>query len=253
MTELRADRRAVIGVLGGMGPAATADFYAKIVQATPAERDQDHPRTLIWSDPSIPDRTGALIASGPHPGPQLAAGARMLERSGADVIAVPCNTAHAFLPEIRAAVEVPVLDMVLETRDRVLEMLAPGGRAGLLATHGTIRARLYEQAFAQRGEPLLVPSGEQQERVMEAIRQVKGDPESAAAAQTLCSAVADLAERGAGVVIAGCTEIPVALAGAVGLAAPVVDSTEVLAQTVVRWALSHSGREQDEETERWSA
>ncbi|WP_336992774.1 aspartate/glutamate racemase family protein [Leucobacter sp. VD1] len=253
MSAIRGGDRAVIGVLGGMGPAATADFYAKIVQATPAQRDQDHPRTLIWSDPSIPDRTGALLASGPHPGPQLAAGARMLERSGADVIAVPCNTAHAFLPEIRAAVGIPVLDMVLETRNRVWEMLEPGGRAGLLATDGTIRARLYEEAFAQRDEPLLVPDAAQQARVMEAIRQVKGDPVSAAAAQTLCAAVAELAERGAGVVIAGCTEIPVALAAAEGLAVPVVDSTEVLAQAAVQWALTHSSSKQNEEIERWSA
>ncbi|MBL3686347.1 amino acid racemase [Leucobacter zeae] len=253
MSATRAGDRAVIGVLGGMGPAATADFYAKIVQSTPAQRDQDHPRTLIWSDPSIPDRTGALLASGPHPGPHLAAGARILERSGADVISVPCNTAHAFLPEIRAAVGIPVLDMVIETRDRVLDMLGPGARAGLLATDGTIRARLYEQAFAQRGEPLLVPAADEQARVMEAIRQVKGDPGSAVAAQALCAAVAELAERGAGVVIAGCTEIPVALAGAVGLAVPVVDSTEVLAQAVVRWALTHSCGERNEETERWSA
>ena len=253
MSASRTTATAVIGVLGGMGPAATADFYAKIVQATPAQRDQDHPRTLIWSDPTIPDRTGALIARGPHPGPQLAAGARKLERSGADVIAVPCNTAHAFLPEIRAAIGIPVLDMVIETRDRVLDLLGTGSTAGLLATDGTIRSRLYEHAFEQRGERLLVPADQQQDRVMEAIRQVKGDAGWVAAAQILCSAVADLAERGAGVVIAGCTEIPVALAGAEELAVPVVDSTEALADAAVRWALSHTREDTDEENERWSA
>lgn len=230
--------RRVVGVLGGMGPAATADFYGKIVQITPAERDQDHLRTLIWSDPTIPDRTGALVDRGPHPGRQLADGARILADSGAHVIAVPCNTAHAFLPEIRAAVDVPVLDMILATRDRALGMVQPGMHVGLLATHGTIRARLYEQAFAERGVTVMTPDARLQEDVMDAIRLVKKQPQDPEATRLLEAAVAELSAEGAGVVIAGCTEIPVALATSEHLAVPIIDSTDVLAHAVVDWAFS---------------
>ncbi|MBC9954015.1 amino acid racemase [Leucobacter sp. cx-42] len=232
--------RRVVGVLGGMGPAATADFYGKIVQITPAERDQDHLRTLIWSDPTIPDRTGALVDRGPHPGRQLADGARILENSGAHVIAVPCNTAHAFLPEIRAAVDVPVLDMIAATRDRALGMLQAGGSVGILATHGTIRARLYEQAFAERGVAVMLPDERLQSNVMDAIRLVKKQPQDAEATRLLEQAVTELSQSGAGVVIAGCTEIPVALAGSAHLEVPLIDSTDVLAHAVVDWAFSGS-------------
>ncbi|WP_416446135.1 aspartate/glutamate racemase family protein [Leucobacter sp. HNU] len=110
----------VVGVLGGMGPAATADFYRKLVEATPARRDQDHLRTLIWSDPSIPDRAEAFLRGGPSPVRGLLAGARLLEESGADFIAVPCNTAHLFLGAVRRRAGIPVLDMIGSTVDEIL-------------------------------------------------------------------------------------------------------------------------------------
>lgn len=232
----------VIGILGGMGPAATADFYAKIVRATPALRDQDHPQALIWSDPSIPDRTSALAGSGPHPGPQLADGARRLERGGAGLIAVPCNTAHAFLAEIQAAVDIPVLNMIEETRDRVIEDgLVPARKIALLATLGTVRARLYQHAFARSGVEVVVPPASLQERVAEAIACVKSDASDARAGELLASVVAAFAADGIDAVIAGCTELPIALAQVSALPLRVVDPTQVLAEAVVREAFAEAG------------
>ena len=92
-----------IGVLGGMGHLATVDFYAKLVRLTPAHADRDHLRVIIDSNPKIPDRTAGLTGEGPDPTPALVATARGLERAGADLIAIPCNSAHAYLPAIRSA------------------------------------------------------------------------------------------------------------------------------------------------------
>src|SRR5690348_7801651 len=104
----------VIGVLGGMGPRATVDFYSKLIAATPAECEQDHLRVHIDSNPQIPDRSEALAGRGESPGTVLAAMAAGLERAGADFLVMPCNTAHAFEPEIRAAVNVPFVSMIDE-------------------------------------------------------------------------------------------------------------------------------------------
>src|SRR5205823_10945930 len=105
----------IVGILGGMGPAATADLYAKIIAATPATRDQDHLHVVIWADPTVPDRSTALLHGGEDPTPWLLRGAQRLVEMGAALIAVPCNTAHAFLPRIAGEVPVPFLHMMAET------------------------------------------------------------------------------------------------------------------------------------------
>lgn len=244
--ETRELRHPIIGILGGMGPAATADFYAKIVRATPALRDQDHPQAVIWSDPSIPDRTTALRGTGPHPGPKLMEGARKLEGAGATLIAVPCNTAHAFLAEIQAAVDIPVLNMVEEARDLVLECgLAPGGVVALLATEGTLRARLYQHVFARTGIDVLLPDAADQLLVNEAIALVKADANDPRAGVLLTGVVEGFERAGVRAIIAGCTELPIALGHVSGLEAEIIDPTEALATAVVREVLSYSEDDED--------
>src|SRR5262245_16312339 len=103
------DAHKTIGVIGGMGPAATADLFAKLLAATPAERDQDHLRVLIDNNPHLPDRNAAIAGRGPSPGPHLAESARGLERAGADFLIMACNTAHAFVADIEAAISIPLL------------------------------------------------------------------------------------------------------------------------------------------------
>ena len=86
-----------IGILGGMGPEATADLFYRIVKATPVERDQDHPRTIIYSNSKVPDRTPAIAGEGESPLPEMLMAARSLEGEGADFLIIPCNTAHYFI------------------------------------------------------------------------------------------------------------------------------------------------------------
>ncbi|WCS24003.1 amino acid racemase [Methylobacterium sp. NMS14P] len=222
----------MLGVLGGMGPMATVDFLAKLVRATPAGRDQDHIPTLVCSAVDIPDRADAILGAGPDPLPAMRAALARLEAGGATRIAIPCNTAHHWHAALQAGTGLPILHIV----DAVAETLArtgigAGGRIGLLATDGTLRAGLYREQLARRGVACRAPGPEGQATVAAAIRLVKAH--RAAEARPLLEAqVRALAEAGCDRVVMACTEIPLALAGRdpSGL---LVDATEALARACV--------------------
>jgi len=233
-TEPRAAHR-IVGVLGGMGPLATADFYAKLVRLTPARADQDHLRVVIDSNPKIPDRTAALTGEGPDPTPALVATARALVRAGAELIAIPCNSAHAFLSAVRQGVTVPVLDMVDEVAAAVAA-LDPAPRAiGLLAASGTLRAGLYQRALAARRIGLVEPTPDEQEAVMAVIRAVKTGDLAPGVRERARESAGKLIERGAEALVLGCTELPLVL-GSQDVPVPVFDSTAILAAAAVREA-----------------
>ncbi len=227
------DTARTIGVIGGMGPEATVDFFAKLVAATPAERDQDHLRVLIDNDPTIPDRNAAIAGSGPSPAPRLAAMARGLVTAGAELLVMPCNGAHAFADAVRAAVpEVPFLSLIDATVEATLARL-PGVRAvGLLATDGTLSARLYHDAFERAGVAPLAPVAADQRALMAAIYALKRGAADAATRGVLRGVAERLAQAGAEAVIAACTEVPLLLregdvvSGAAPL--PVIASTDAL-------------------------
>ncbi len=231
----------VLGVLGGMGPLATADFYAKLVRLTPARTDQDHLRVIIDSNPKIPDRTAGLEGRGPDPTPALTATARALERAGVDLIAIPCNSAHAYLEPIRRAVRVRVLD-IMEEVARAAAALTPRPRAvGLLATPGTLRARLYHRALAREGIAVIAPSGDEEASVERAIQAVKAGDLGDVVRARAREAAAVLVRRGADAIVLGCTELPLVL-GPDDAPVPVLDGTEILAAAALREALPEFSR-----------
>jgi aspartate racemase len=226
----------IIGILGGMGPEATADLFREITRATPAEVDQDHVRVLIYSNPKIPDRTRAILGNGEDPLPALVASAKVLEKAGAGIIAVPCNAAHFFLSQVQAEVRVPILNMILETF-RTLRASLPGIRSiGLLAATGTIRSGVYSTVLAAEGVDTIAPDAEDQSRVHGAILQIKSGKHDHAISVTLHSVGARLIAAGAEAVILGCTEIPIAFnPNAVDYLS--LNPTRVLAHAAVDWAL----------------
>jgi aspartate racemase len=227
-----ADDRPVVGVLGGMGPAATADFFQKLVVATPAENDQDHLRVLIWSDPLVPDRTAALLGDGPDPTAWMIRGARLLVAGGVDLIAVPCNTAHAFLDAVEGEVGVEIVHMIDRTA-RVVAALTPTvRRIGLLATPGTVRARLYDDWLSRYGIGVVAPDERDQVVVAEVIARVKAGRWRRSDAAAIAEVGQRLVDRGAQALIAGCTEIPL-IFGAANTTVPVIDPTLALADAVV--------------------
>jgi len=234
-------RGVVVGVLGGMGPAATADFYQKLVDATPATTDQQHLRVVMWSDPTVPDRTAALMDDGPDPTPWLLRGLRILTEAGADLIAMPCNTAHAFFTPAAGRTGVPIVHMIDQAVRAVIEITPPVRRVGLLATTGTLRAGLYQDWLGRAGLQAVLPTDDDQEDlVATAIRAVKAGDRGSRVSGLLEVAGAGLVHRGAQVIIAGCTEIPLVV-GEWCASIPVIDPTRVLARAVVAAALGTAG------------
>ena len=135
-----------IGILGGMGPLATADLFRKITCLTKADCDNDHIRVYIDSNARIPDRTSAILAGGTDPVPEMTSALRHLEDCGADCIIMPCNTAHYFLPQLQAKTEIPFLSMLSATA-KTCAAKFPGKTAAVLGTKGTLATGLYDRAL----------------------------------------------------------------------------------------------------------
>ena len=194
----------ILGVLGGMGPAATLEFLAKVQAYTPAERDQDHIRVIADINPKAPDRN----VPGSGAGAVLAEMAVALRGAGAEVLAMPCNTAHAHVDMIQRASGLPLVDMI----DLGAEEAAQSGamRAGVLGTKGSLR--LYREYLAARAMGLVALSAESQERFMQTLYRIKAGDEGQQAQEEMQAYAAELAANGAEVLIAGCTEVPLVLA-----------------------------------------
>ena len=130
-----------IGILGGMGPLATADLFRKITLLTDAARDNDHIRVYIDSNARIPDRTAAILSGGTDPVPEMASALRSLEACGASCVIMPCNTAHYFLPRLQAMTKLPFLSILTAAAESCARQF-PGRTVGILATRGTLAAGL---------------------------------------------------------------------------------------------------------------
>ena len=214
----------LLGVLGGMGPAATVDFLAKLQTATPAASDAEHIRVVMDLNPRVPDRHTASKAAGTELGRMAA----RLRDMGAEVLAMPCNTAHQHRDEIEAASGLTLIDMVLETAQAAVDS---GARTvGVLATPGG--ERLYTAALAAVGARMVAPEGEDRATLMRLIAGVKAGDLAEEARAVMAGLAVALVERGADCLIAGCTEVPLLL-DAANAPARLWDSTAVLAERCV--------------------
>ncbi len=222
-----------IGVIGGMGPAAAADVFAKLIAATGAKRDQDHLRILIDNNPRIPDRHAAIAGKGPSPGPALAASAAGLERMGADCITIACNTAHAFEDEIKAVIAIPLISMIEATADAAAATGAT--RVGVLEADGCRRAKLYQNAFAVRGVEALLLGKEAQAAFMQLIFRVKAGDVGIETRNAMRAHAIHLNARGAQAIVAACTEVPLVL-DADELAVPLINSNDALVARAISFA-----------------
>lgn len=230
-----------VGVVGGVGPAATVDFLAKLVGNTPAARDQDHLKVIVEQNPQIPDRTAHLIGDGPDPTVSLYATCKRLEQGGANLVAIPCNTAHAFVERIQPRLSIPIVNMLSVTAQYLRERFPSLREVGVLATSGTLASGVYADALAAQGLSQIAPPPELQARVMAAIygeRGVKAGFAEGACRDDIEAALDGVVRMGARVVLLGCTELPLLLPagerqGAAGARVMLVDPTEVLARACV--------------------
>jgi len=258
--------RQIIGILGGLGPYAHLPLEKRLLDAAReyagVVREQDFPEWILSSMPQTPDRTSATLGNGPSPMPWLLRGLRRLEPHrrqdgeeipGADSVLIPCNTAHIFLHHLRSATSLPLLDMVSLCAQHVGHLVKPGTRIGLLATTGTLKSRLYHRALEANGLSALSPfeseNGEELQRdlVMAAIFGPAGSSQAGSqglknlgaaavphARRSLLQAAELLVEgMGCQALIAGCTEIHLAIPEKEVLGVPLVDPLEILAREAI--------------------
>ena len=253
----------VIGILGGLGPHAHIEFESLLLEAAakalgrPAS-DQDYPSWVVSSMPGTPDRTRALLEDTESPVEAMIESASRL--SHASFAVIPCNTAHAFLEEVRRHTALPFLDMIRSTSERAVERVGARGSIGLLAVSGTLRTGLYQKkirAIAPRARvlsPFDLPDGEElQERlVMEPVfgpsrpTDKRGGIKSGAfrdpgrreeLAEPLRKAARILADAGASLVLTACTEIPLVLGRESADGVPLLDPMAVAAEEAIEIAL----------------
>lgn len=227
-----------VGILGGMGPEATAAFFREVIRLTPAETDQEHLKIVVVNDPKIPDRTRHLLEGGESPAPLLVAAARDLQRMGADLIAIPCNTAHAYYREIRSAVRIPVLHIVKETVRRAADVLGEGTRRiGIMSTQATLQVNLYQPPLKRYGYDPVIPDAETQDLISAAIKVLKSQNGWERASEWLSTAAVALQKQGCGALLLACTELGLV---PIRVRLPLLDSLKILAKATVDYSLAPS-------------
>ena len=235
-----------IGILGGMGPQAGFDLATTVTAETLASRDQDHIPVVVWSQPGIPDRTAWLSdSSAADPAPAMVEGFRALERAGAGVAGMACNTAHTpiLFDRVRAELDhagarIRILHLIEETVAGIRQTHPGLQKVGILATRGTLTARLYHAALEEAGFAPI--SHEDPDRLTDAIyhpaKGIKACAHQAThfAREEVESAVRELTRRGAEAIILGCTELPLALPGTAFEGITLVNPTRMLARALIR-------------------
>jgi aspartate racemase len=220
----------IVGIIGGMGPEATVDLMRRVLAKTAAQDDADHVHLIVESNPKIPSRIAHLIeGTGADPTPELIRIAANLQRAGADALAIPCNTAHAYADSIRRAVSIPLLDMVNLTVEHIVRA---GGKArvGVLASTAVHSTALYSAALSAHDIEVIRPVG--QDDVMALIKRIKRGDTGLQAQVALGRIALDLAVQSDLLLIA-CSELSVIAAG---ITVPFVDSLDILAQAIVDFA-----------------
>lgn len=232
--------KGLIGVLGGMGPAATVDLFNKFVTFTAAQQDQEHIPLIISSIPDIPDRTEALMHHGSSPLPVMRDYMHKLEDAGAECIVIPCNTAHYWFEELKDTCHVDMLSIVETIISEVRD--CGKSRIGLLSTNATMYMGLYQKGIESQGLTCISPETDSQHKVMESIYAMKSG--NITHAQKLINEQANiLFSRGAEIIILGCTEIPVIMADTIKEQPHLyIDSTASLVRSGIKWYENRVGR-----------
>ncbi len=223
-----------VGIIGGMGPEATSDFFQKLIKATPAIKDQDHLRVIIDSNTNIPDRVQAILGNGPSPVAEIVKSVKLLEKAGAEIYVMPCNTAHYYYGEIAKEVEGEFFHIMKVVANHIVSKYPAVEKVGLLATTGTIDSGLYHKAFKEFGLKTIVPDDFTQLEVMEAIFAPWGIKAGKYkdAKTVLKRSAQKLISNGAELIVMGCTDLPLALEKK-DVQVNLLDSSEVLANEVV--------------------
>jgi aspartate racemase len=221
-----------LGILGGMGPAASAEFVTRLVAQTPASCDQEHIPFVLWNNPQIPDRSTSLRNSDDRPLPFLLEGIQILKAARCDLIVIPCNTAHFWYDEM-AKMKVPIVHIVDSVADALREVGATG-TIGVMGTQATVDLGLYQYKLNKAGWSCIVPSKEEMDTLVQpAINLIKSGDMSRAYDMFIL-VIDSLIARGATAVVLGCTEIPLAVNQNTRDAVPLINSIDSLVKSAIK-------------------
>ncbi len=199
-----------LGILGGMGPAASAEFVLRLVKQTPANKDQDHIPFVLWSDPTVPDRSTSMRNGDDKPVPYLLDGIRGLKAAGCNLIVIPCNTAHFWFHKF-SNLNVEIIHIVDSVADALRNVNIIDSKIGVIGTQATIELGLYQYRLNKLGWNCIVPSKEEMNTLVQpAIDLIKAN-QIEAAHPMLIKIICSLIDKGAKAVVLGCTEIPLSV------------------------------------------
>ncbi len=221
-----------IGVIGGMGPAATASFMQRIIDLTRVDDDAEHVPLLVDMNPQIPSRIDAILKSTENPGPELARMAKALEERGAQALTMPCNTAHFYSDYIEGAVDIPMLNMLILAAKQIKALIGEG-KVGMLASPLTDQVGIFRDAFKPFGLSVIFPKDA--DYVLSIIRRIKAGGITADMGQKLSELGKALEIRGADCLLIGCSEFSL-LTGQVKTDLPVFDTVDILAREAIRFS-----------------
>lgn len=227
-----------VGIMGGLGPEATADFFSKLITKTQtqiqAQTDQDHLHVLIDNNPGVANRHLSIRGETPSVGPDLVTMAQRLETAGADFLIMVCNTAHAWTDEIRAGVSIPFVSFIEEVCDHIAETTEPCP-VGIMAAEGCMEAGLYQGALSARGFEPVCWDDDHLKRFMTLVFRIKAGERDAQMGMEMAALAENLASLGAALIISGCTEIPLVLSEE-DVRVPLISSTDLLVQRTLNYA-----------------
>lgn len=223
----------VIGILGGMGPAATVELFSRIVNNTTAKTDQDHVNTVIINDPQIPDRTEFILGKGKNPVPRMVSNLNKLYQAGAEVAIIPCMTAHSFISEMQKESPIPIINAIELVETYLQESYPEVQKIGLLATGGSAKSRVFQRFISKN---IITPNNIEQEKLMSVIygeHGIKSGNIGRQIHQELISIVDKMKEEKIQAIIAGCTELSLVM-NEESVNLPVIDPVLLLAKEAVR-------------------
>ncbi len=235
MKKNNGKKKLIAGVLGGMGPLATVDFMSMVIDLCPIVTEDDHVRLLVDQNPHIPNRQIVSNIKSKNIGSMLADGALKLQNAGADFIVMPCNTAHMFSDDIKTRINIPFIHIVDETINEITAYFPDKKSVGILATSACINAKIYQDGLTVNNKKFHLPSESYQDECMKSIFDIKEGTEISNPADSMYKVANHLTEKGAEILIAGCTEIPLVLKNE-DLNVPLISSTEVLAIKTIEYA-----------------
>ncbi|MER9708321.1 amino acid racemase [Mesorhizobium sp. M0204] len=228
-------QKKLIGILGGMGPAATVDFMSKIVSATPVAIDQDHIPLIVYDIPQIPDRSSAIENGQDDPFLPMLSGVRFLDAAGVEFIAIPCNTAHYWHDRLDRGARATILHICQAVLDELRAMPTRPRSIAIMATRGTISADIYGTDLLKAVDRVVIPDEKSQHLIDHSITFVKRGA-MAPAREAAVAAARLLVQHGAECLLLACTELPVAFSG-IEIGTMTLDATDALARACIKASL----------------